>query len=98
MRDPEFKEALKYLKKTGFNCANGPNNDEIIKFIKKIYKLGATKVEAALYEDGDELRFDEEIYIHLTNLVSLDVIIAIHEVRPDELSEDMPGVLRLWWD
>ena len=109
MQKQVFKEALEYFKKSGECCANGPDNRSIIGFIDNLYKLGAVKIEVALYvylsdeEDFIEgvtpLYFDAEIFLYFeSDMIHADAMIDIVKMRPDEIYYSKNGSIRLWWD
>ena len=95
----KYADALVFLRQYGDDLSNGPDNEQAISFVKDLLALGAKKVEVALYgDDDDELSFDSELFLHLPEQISLDMLQLIVSIRPDEISEEMPGVIRLWWD
>lgn len=97
-----YKEALSYLKETGVHLANGPSNQSAITFVEDLYALGASRVEVALYDsphDDEEYYFQDEIFIYFSDdMVHTDVVIAVASIRPDEISYESNGGIRLWWD
>ncbi len=96
-----FEEALEYLKNNPYaNFANGPSNDEAIKLVQSFYDLGANRVTTSLCEDSwsENLEFAQELYLYLPKQISLDLMMEIVLSRPDEISQEDDGSIRLWWD
>ena len=89
----EYVEALEFLEESGADLANGYDNDGAIKLVEELQELGC-KVFAEL--DDDE--FYAVLFVHLPEKITSDVVVAIAHFHPDEVSEEEPNVLRLWWD
>ena len=108
-------EALKYLKdKRAEFAANHFERKEAVSFVKRLYKLGCTKIDISI----DEEHLDEEVeevyadtmLITLPKTISkrLDVVLAIWREYPDEVSADSvynravnwrkDKNVLLWWD
>lgn|SRR6185436_7609160 len=100
MRKPIYREALQYLKESGSHFANGPDNDMAIEFVETLYDLGAKQINVALYEDfyENEEIFDAELFLFLPPTISIEVMMEIVCMRPDEISQEEDGSIRLWWD
>lgn len=89
----EYVEALEFLEESGSDLANGYDNAGAIELVEELQELGC-KVFAELNDD----EFDASLFVHLPEKITSDVVVAIAHFRPDEISEEEPGVLRLWWD
>ncbi len=94
-----YKEALSYLNESGEDFSNGPNNEEAIKFVKKLYKLGASNIDVALNEEGrNKFYFNSELFVFLPKFISIDMMLEITKSYPDEISKEENGSIRLWRD
>lgn len=100
MRNIEYVEAHDFLEKSRECLANGYDNEGALNLVEEFQELGC-KVFAEVYDVGDEdedLEFDAVLFVHLPKKVTADIVVAIALSRADEVSEEEPGVLRLWWD
>ena len=89
-------EALKFFKdKRAEFAGNHFSPKEALAFVKRLYKLGCTKVEIGIDEEYLEDEDREEVYadsmvITLPKTISkrFDVVLAIWGEYPDEVSAD----------
>lgn len=109
-------EALEFIKKyKNINLQIAPNRffniKEAISYIKKLYKLGCSKVEMGINEahltlDGEHI--SDDMYITLPKSMSkrLDICAFLLEDRPDEaintknkkIDWKKDKQIILWWD
>ncbi|HVI42697.1 MAG TPA: hypothetical protein VM577_18825 [Anaerovoracaceae bacterium] len=92
-----YVNALKYLEESDIgqiaNCNSNP-----IEMVEELEALGcAVKVELAKDFDGEE-RFTDALFVTLPKKITPEHITCIASLRPDEISEEKSGQLRLWWD
>lgn len=98
MRNLRYVDALSFLNDSGEYLANGPDNQTAIQLVTDLTEYGCT-VTAELDTDyNDEEHFDAVLFVKLPKEVEPELIVTIVRSRPNEISEEEEGVLRLWWD
>lgn len=98
MKYVKYVDALSFLSESGEYLANGPDNRTAIRLVTDLIEFGCT-VSAELDVDyNEEERFDSCLFVKLPKDVQPELIVTIVRSRPDEISEEENGLLRLWWD
>lgn len=98
MRNTKYVDALPFLTESGEYLANGPDNEAAIQLVTELTELGCT-VSAELDVDyNEEEHFDACLFVKLPKEIQPELIVLIVGSRPNEISEEEDGVLRLWWD
>lgn len=91
----KYVNAIQFLEDTEFDFANGPSNGGAIDFIEDVEGLGC---KCFCVPDKNKEYFGAELFIKLPEVISTDLLVLICCMKPDEISEEDDGLLRLWWD
>lgn len=94
----KYVDALSFLSESGEYLANGPSNEAAIQLVTDLMEFGCTVLAELDVDYNEEERFDACLFVRLPKEIRPELIVTIVGSRPDEISEEEDGVLRLWWD
>lgn len=105
----KYVEITECFEEFGSGFANGPQGDDAEILMQEFKNLGCRVYGVVTNRTGNEQdseedcdpnkwEFGAEIHVALPDVISPALIVTIASAKPDEISEEEPGLLRLWWD
>ncbi len=81
-------------------CENYPS-DDVLELLQSLKDVGIKHIDVEIEDDGDlvgNLISNGTLYLTLPKYILPELLVRIGHIRPDEISEEEDGTIRIWWD